>query len=142
MKTTDDTHLKFRDLSFYSAFALPLGFVGIPLYLYAPDFFAVEYGLSLGLLGGILLLLRFVDALQDPYIGALSDRFTDRRSSVVVWSALIMAASFLLLFLPPIGFLKAFGLDEQNAGLLLLWFALFTFLASTGFSVLTINLNT
>ena len=63
----------------YSTLALPIAFAGMPLYVHAPDYYATEFGLSLGSIGLMLLFLRLIDALQDPLIGQLSDRFSKKR---------------------------------------------------------------
>ncbi|HMY40567.1 MAG TPA: MFS transporter, partial [Marinagarivorans sp.] len=55
--------------------ALPLTFAGLPIYIHAPDYYAVELGIPLATIGFLLLVLRIIDAVQDPLIGALSDRF-------------------------------------------------------------------
>ncbi len=63
-----------NDLWRYSILAIPIAFAGFPLYVLAPDYYATTHGLSLSLLGFLLLGLRLFDAIQDPVIGALSDR--------------------------------------------------------------------
>ncbi|MDB2415454.1 MFS transporter [Rickettsiales bacterium] len=118
-----------RELYSYGILATPLAFAGIPLYIHAPDFYATEYGVSLASLGVILLSLRFLDAIQDPIIGYLSDKYSKYRPKFMLISLILMAISFTLLFKP-------------LTGNYLLWFAVFVLLATTAFSILTINLNT
>ncbi|MBN8544276.1 MAG: MFS transporter [Alphaproteobacteria bacterium] len=112
----------------YGLLALPLAFAGLPLYLHAPDFYVTKHGLSLATVGAALLGLRIIDAIQDPLIGALSDRFGTRRMRIIQYAALILAVSFFALFHPP-------------ASYALLWFIVFVFLATTAYSILSINLN-
>ena len=121
--------LSKKALFFYSMPAIPLTFAGMPLYIHAPDYFANDLGVPLGLLGFILLALRFVDAIQDPIIGRLSDRYANNRFAIMLWAALCLVLSFTALFQP---FRFSF----------VVWFTLFMLFATTSFSVLTINLNT
>lgn len=113
----------------YSIMAFPLAFTGIPLYIHAPDFYSSTLGLPLTTIGTMLLLLRLVDAVQDPLIGYFSDKYSGHRKSIFLLGVIFLGSGFLGLFNPP----------EQN---LLLWFAANIFIATTGFSILTINLNT
>lgn len=118
-----------KDLILYSATATPLAFAGLPLYIHAPDYYATNFGVSVGMLGFILLFLRFIDAIQDPLIGRLSDRYSSYRPIVMLLSAIILVISFAALFQP----------SGDN---LLIWFGVFMLVATTSFSVLGINLNT
>ena len=63
------------DLFYYSFPAIFTSFAGIPLYVYAPEYYNANYGVSLSYLGLSLLALRAIDALQDPFIGMLSDKY-------------------------------------------------------------------
>lgn len=118
-----------KELVAYGMLAMPLAFAGIPLYLHAPDFYATEFGISLASLGFVLLALRCIDAIQDPLIGYWSDQYCKHRPRIMLVAAVILAASFALLFNP---FVYSY----------LLWFAVCVLIATTAFSVLTINLNT
>lgn len=126
---TDGIHLPRKALLQYGLLALPLAFAGIPLYVHAPDYYATQFGVSLASIGVVLFILRLVDAIQDPFIGQLSRRFMRYRRHFIVNSALILTLGFALLFQPMI--------DNP-----LVWFAIFMFLATTAFSLLSINLNT
>lgn len=123
------TTLSRKALLSYGVLALPLAFAGMPLYVHAPDYYATQYGVSLASIGIALLILRIIDAVQDPLIGQLSARFAQYRQRVIVLSALLLALTFTLLFQPV-------------KGLALWWFAISMFLATTSFSALSINLNT
>lgn len=117
------------DLLLYGALALPLAFAGLPVYLHAPDFYATSYGVPLAALGGVLLGLRAIDAIQDPLIGALSDALADRRRLVLLAGAFMLLAGFGGLFNPPA--LSGTGY--------LAWFAVNVFVCTTGFSIVSIN---
>ena len=121
-----DTTLSARALWHYGLLALPIAFIGMPLHIYLPDFYATQHGVSLAAMGAVLLAIRAVDALQDPLIGYLSDRRYIQLPNIMIASMAVLAISFVLLFLPP-------------AIAPLAWFSIFLLLATTSFSVLNIN---
>jgi glycoside/pentoside/hexuronide:cation symporter, GPH family len=88
----------------YGLLGLPLAFVALPLYVILPNHYAREFGMSLGLLGAILLGARLFDAFIDPFLGRLSDRLFARSAGAVLAlgaaSAVVLAAGFALLFFP------------------------------------------
>ncbi|WP_281983760.1 MFS transporter [Azonexus hydrophilus] len=84
----------------YGLLALPLAFAALPLYVHVPAFYANVTGLDLGLLGGILLLARLLDAGIDPWLGWLADRVSRRR--MVAVSLLPFAVGFVALLNPPV----------------------------------------
>lgn len=117
-----------RDIVWYGAMAFPLAFAGLPIYLHAPDFYAVSVGLPLTGLGTALLLLRLFDALQDPLIGSLSDRFHAHRAYILALGTVLLGGGFWMLFHP-------------FETLPLLWFAGSVLICTTGFSIVSINLQ-
>jgi GPH family glycoside/pentoside/hexuronide:cation symporter len=120
--------LSYKALLKYSQIAMPLAFVSTPLYLFTPDFYAVRHQVSLALLANLLVLLRTLDAFQDPLIGYLSDKYSDQRPKIMLLAACILSPSFYFLFHP---LLTPLWLN----------FAVFIFLATTGYSAMSINLN-
>lgn len=110
----------------YGALAFPLAFAGIPIYLHAPDFYAGEFDVSLATLGTTLLLLRIVDAVQDPLIGRYSDQFNKWRRSIMTFGLCLFASGFWMIFHPV-------------ASMVVLWFAISIFVCTTGFSIVSIN---
>ena len=118
-----------RQLIQYSFLAVPVAFAGFPLYVLAPDFYATHHGVSLSVLGMALLCLRAFDAVQDPFIGAMSDRFSSRALPVMLTSAVLLVGSIFALFNP-------IGVNP------IIWFAGCILLAVTAYSILSINLNT
>ncbi|MEM6782073.1 MAG: MFS transporter [Pseudomonadota bacterium] len=125
---TQTAAIKRGDLISYALLALPLAFAGLPLYIHAPDFYATEAGLSLALMGTVLLVVRLFDAVQDPIIGYLSDKFSEYRFAFFLFGLIALCISFAMLFHPPSSYV-------------LVWFALSIVLATTAFSVIVINLN-
>ncbi len=120
------------DLIIYGLVALPMAFSGIPLYLHAPDFYAGTLGISLTKVGIILLALRFIDAIQDPIIGKVSDKLRKHRLKLVAFGIGMLSSGFFMLFNPLVS-------DEF---VLLIWFGVSIFIATTGFSIAQININT
>ncbi len=118
-----------RSILVYGALAFPLSFAGLPIYLHAPDFYAVTLGQSLASLGVVLLALRLIDAFQDPFIGSISDRLHSHRPKILAVGTLMLGAGFWMLFHP-------------LASAPLAWFALSILICTTGFSIVTINLQT
>ncbi len=108
--------------------AAVLAFAGLPLYIHVPRYYAEEMGVGLAVLGGVLLLARAVDSIQDPVIGRLADRWPHRREAWALTAGLLLAAGLVLLFGP-----AGWGapLPRLAAGLLA---------AFTGFSALQIAL--
>ena len=93
-----------RALALLGLPALPLAFVALPLYVIWPHYFATQFGVSIGLIGALLLIARLLDALLDPLLGLGVDRLLQvggvtllRRSWLV---AATLATGFLLLFFP------------------------------------------
>ena len=99
---------------------------GLPIYIYAPKFFADTYGLSLAVLAWVLFGLRLFDMIQDPLFGWLSERLR-RRGVAVALGCVVLAVSMIGLFAvtPPI-----------NA---YVWFACTITGLFSAFSFLTIN---
>lgn len=112
----------------YSLPAFILAFAGLPLYVIAPDFYATEMGVPLGLLGGLLLAVRAFDALQDPVIGYISDRFAQKRSFFFLAAFAVFAIGMLVLYMP----LKSYAAYAFGIGMVL---------SATAFSIISVNLN-
>jgi Na+/melibiose symporter-like transporter len=84
--------------------ALPLAFVALPLYVIWPHYFATRFGVSIGLVGALLLMARLLDALLDPLLGLGVDRLLQRGSDRLLRRSWLVAATlatgFVLLFFP------------------------------------------
>ncbi|EPX77867.1 MFS transporter [Litoreibacter arenae] len=114
-------------LAAYSLFAAVLSGAGLPIYIYAPKYYADTYGVSLAALAAVLFALRLFDVVQDPVLGWISERLGALRKLAVAAGAAVLALSMVGLFgvAPPIAPLWWFGLTITG---------LFT-----AFSFLTIN---
>jgi len=117
------------DLFYYSFPAIFTSFAGIPLYIYAPEYYNANYGVSLSYLGLSLLALRAIDAVQDPLIGLLSDKYLRYRYTIILLASIILVISFSVLFQPNISAAK-------------IWFFIAMLVATSSYSIVTINLNT
>lgn len=85
-----------------SLYALMLAAAGIPLYIHLPRFAAVNLGISLGVIGTVLLVIRLVDLVQDPLIGWAIDRWPGGQLMFAALASIGLAVGFPLLFsLPP-----------------------------------------
>lgn len=93
-------------LAAYAGPALPLAALTLPLYVILPSFYAGTVGLSLGLVGVILLGVRLFDALSDPVVGLLCDRFSPplgRRRGWLLLGSVPAAVSAWMILTPPPG---------------------------------------
>ncbi len=111
----------------FTGFAAVLSAAGLPIYIYAPKYYADTYGVSLTALGALLFALRLFDVIQDPVLGWISERLGATKKWAVTGVALIMALSMIGLFavIPP--------MDPA------IWFAITVTGLFSAFSFLTIN---
>jgi Na+/melibiose symporter-like transporter len=110
----------------YGALGLPLAMAALPLYVHLPKLYGGELGMSLAMVGAVLLGTRLLDAITDPLLGYLSDRAADRR--VFVSAALpLLGVGMLGLFHPP-----------ATPQWLPLWLAALLVVTYLGFSAATI----
>ncbi len=131
MSSKTTSQLPHRSLYFrYSLIAIPLSFVGLPLYIHIPKFYYDFYEVELQDLGMILLLLRLTDAFLDPFIGYVSDRNQTSLKQIMILGGILLIIGFNGLFWAPSTF-------EQQG--LIIWFSLFTAISYLGYSLLAIN---
>ena len=111
----------------YTVFAAVLSGAGLPIYIYAPKYYADTFGVSLAALGALLFAMRLFDMIQDPVLGWISERLTRSKKIAMTLAAVVMAISMIGLFAvaPPIAPIWWFGITVTG---------LFT-----AFSFLTIN---
>jgi Na+/melibiose symporter-like transporter len=115
--------------------AAPLAFAALPLYVLFPQFYATNLGVSLAALGGLLLVVRALDAVTDPLIGRLLD--THLRSNNLMPTAVVAALVLLL------GFGALFkAQSDWGTTPLLVWAGLMLTLCTGAYSVLTLALQT
>jgi glycoside/pentoside/hexuronide:cation symporter, GPH family len=88
----------------YALPAIPLAALTLPLYIIVPTFYSETLGLSLAAVGGALLIVRIFDAVNDPLIGWLADRWRPafgRRRAMFALSLPVTALAALMMFWPP-----------------------------------------
>ncbi len=98
--------MKNKALISYAFLAVPLAFIGLPIYIYLPDFYNQNFNISLQEIALILLVVRVLDALQDPAIGLLSDKFFKSRRRIIALSCPFLGVAVYFLF-SPLGFLDS-----------------------------------
>ena len=117
----------------YGLLGLPLAFVALPLYVLLPNHYARNFGLPLAMLGVLLLAVRLLDAVLDPWIGRVCDRLFARSPAAVLRlgriAAGLLALGFALLFFPPV----------RTQASLLAWAAVCLVVTSLAFSALAIG---
>lgn len=90
----------------YGLLGLPLAFVTLPLYVLLPHYYANTWGMPLAVVGAVLLAARLLDAVTDPLLGWLNDRwFAQSPRTVLAWSALsavVLALGLTCVFLPAV----------------------------------------
>jgi len=111
----------------WSLFGGILSAAGLPIYIYAPNYYAETFGVSLAGLGVLLFGLRLFDVVQDPILGWISERLDTARGLAVAIGVGLLALSMIGLFAvpPPIA--------------PILWFGITITGLFTAFSFLTIN---
>lgn len=97
-----DPAARGRGLAAYAAFGLPLAMMALPLYVVVPKFYAEATGLSLALIGAVLLGTRLLDAFADPLLGGWVDILRRRNSYLrpVLLAMPPLALGYALLFAP------------------------------------------
>lgn len=89
-----------RNLVSYSLLAFCLSFIGLPIYIYLPNYYADNFGLNLKTMAFILLVTRLVDTVQDPIFGIISDKYSHLKKKIICYFSPLLGISFLLLFYP------------------------------------------
>ncbi len=85
-------------LSALSAMALPLAFVSLPLYALLPNRYAAQLGVSLASIGALLLAVRALDAVLDPWLGQQCDRWFARGTAHVCRVSLALSLALTIGF--------------------------------------------
>ena len=72
----------------------------MPIYIYLPNFYVNNFAISLQSIALILLVSRVFDAVLDPFLGLVGDRYQNYKKHIVAFSAPILGISFIFLFHP------------------------------------------
>jgi GPH family glycoside/pentoside/hexuronide:cation symporter len=95
--------LSKKELFAFAFLNIPLSLGGLPLGLYLAPYYASEFGISLSVIGLVIMLTRITDVITDPLIGTLSDRTPakyGRRGLWIVLGTPVMAVSVVAVFDP------------------------------------------
>jgi Na+/melibiose symporter-like transporter len=128
--------VKFDRLVAYSTLQLPLAMAALPVVLNVSHFYGEVLKLSLQIMGPIFIFARVVDAIQDPVIGLISDRFTRRgkrgRLLFVALMTPLLAGGFYMLFDPP-------DIWYGNQTMMAIWLIAALLLVHLGYSGVSIS---
>jgi GPH family glycoside/pentoside/hexuronide:cation symporter len=128
--------VSFNRLIAYSTLQLPLAMAALPVVLNVSHFYGEVLKFSLEVMGLIFIICRCIDAIQDPVIGLISDRFTRRgprgRLTFVAMMIPLLAGGFYMLFDPPDAW---FG----NQMLMTIWLTAALLLVHLGYSGVSIS---
>lgn len=107
-RVADDRRLPAWRLLLFSAPALPMAALGLPIAAYLPPFYTQTLGFDLAVLGAVFMAARIWDLVTDPLMGVLSDRTRSRfgrRKPWLVGAMPILAVCVYLMFFPagPVG---------------------------------------
>ncbi len=114
----------------YGCFGFSLATLSLPLYVFVPKFYADNYGLSLSILGALILITRTFDAVQDPFLGFVSERLIQKN----IKRTTIILCVIPLLMMATMGLLSPMGIMPIS-----LWFTVFMVLVYTSYSAILIN---
>lgn len=98
--------LSTRAIAAYALPALPLAALYFPVYVYIAPFYAERFGVALGALGTLFIVVRLLDAVTDPLMGWVSDRTPARFGRRKLWLGLsvpMVVLSVWMLMVPPDG---------------------------------------
>jgi len=88
----------------YAILAIPLAFVGLPIYINVSDFYIRYFEVNIAYLAFIILAVRLIDTIQEPLLGLFSDYLNKRNISyhkIIYYSGFFLGLSFFGLFNPP-----------------------------------------
>ena len=88
----------------YVFFAIAISFGSVPVYMIAPQLYNLKFDLPFADIAIALLIAKFFDILQTPYLGYLLDKFYySAAQKIKLFSFLFLPASlvFYLLLFPP-----------------------------------------
>ena len=98
--------LPWRSGVAYGLLGFPLAFAALPLYVVLPNHYARSFGLSLATVGALLMVVRLLDAVVEPWLGRASDALFARTARTILWVGALVAVlqwvGMAGLFFPPV----------------------------------------
>ncbi len=79
--------LPWRSGLTYGLLGFPLAFAALPLYVVLPNHYARSFGLSLATVGALLMAVRLVDAVVEPWLGVPATHCLPERPAQCGWWA-------------------------------------------------------
>jgi glycoside/pentoside/hexuronide:cation symporter, GPH family len=134
--------IPFFKLASYSSLQLPLAMAALPVMLHLSHYYGAVLKLGLASIGTVLVLSRLIDAVQDPFLGYLSDRATKYphgRLWMVGFALPLMIAGFFMLFDPPAMFHPGGAGYIEHEWLLAGWMLLALVLVHLGYAGASIS---
>lgn len=119
--------ISHTQLTSYSLLAFCLSFIGLPIYIYLPSYYADNFAVSLKTMALILLVTRMIDAVQDTIFGVMSDKFSHLKKHIICYLSPLLGMSFILLFYP------------LNTANIEIWLTVFLITTYSIFSIIYIN---
>ena len=114
---TDPKGLRWSQIVVYGLPAIPISVLTLPFFIFIPTFYTKTLGLDLALVGIVLSAIRLFDAVNDPFIGWMSDRirptFGRRRSWFLAGIPLTILGTWMIFVpgnAPTIHYLAIWGL--------------------------------
>jgi len=126
--TSTSSALSPKVLASYSAVAVPMAAMGMPIAVYLPPLYS-SLGLSLVAVGFVFTMVRIFDVVTDPIMGLALDRFDTRWGRRKHWIAIavpILLLSVFMVFLP----------DQENVSAMYLGF--WMVMLYVGYTMMTI----
>lgn len=88
----------------YAILAPSIAFAQLPLHLYIPKYYHVVFGLNVGTIAIILMIIRSIDAVKDPFLGLVVDKLIQAKVTyrqIIIFSLTPFVISYYYLFHPP-----------------------------------------
>ncbi|MDH0901262.1 MFS transporter [Comamonas aquatica] len=83
--------LPWRSGLSYGLLSLPLAFAALPLYVVLPHHYARSFGLPLATVGVLLMGVRLLDAVVEPWLGRASDALFARSARAILLTGAVAA---------------------------------------------------
>lgn len=84
----------------YALFGSALAFAGPPVYIHIPKLYTEQHSISLAAIGGLLLILRAIDFIQDPVLGWFIEKFKRYANFIALGLGALLCVGMVFLFMP------------------------------------------
>jgi glycoside/pentoside/hexuronide:cation symporter, GPH family len=118
---------------------MPLALLELPLFVLLPKLYNELFGLSLAVVGVVLLATRFLDALLDPFLGVWIDRANSTSVSGKSFNYRFWIAAFLPMLIISFGALLFAPSAWKGGNLVAIWLGTFSVFTYIAYSVISIS---